>query len=101
MRRRFIAWATSALLLLSLLTPGMVAGAPLEQPASAPSAQLQTTWFFAEGSTAAPFQEWILLANPSAIDNANATLTFFFPDGSSTGRTFVVGERGGRASSSI
>jgi hypothetical protein len=52
------------------------------------------TWFFAEGSTGPPFDEWILLANPSPEGPANATLTFFFPDGRTVSRTVVVPSQG-------
>jgi hypothetical protein len=55
---------------------------------------LASTWFFAEGSTAFPFQEWILLANPSPQEPASATLTFFFPDGTSTSRSVSVPSQG-------
>ncbi len=55
---------------------------------------LATTWEFAEGSTAPPFQEWILLTNQSGRASANATLRFFFPDGTSTTRSVVVGGEG-------
>lgn len=52
------------------------------------------TWYFAEGSTAPPFDQWILLVNPSPEAPANATLTFFFPDGTQTTRTVVVPTQG-------
>jgi hypothetical protein len=54
------------------------------------SPDLATTWFLAEGSTAQPFDEWVLLANPNAVA-ATATLTFSFPDGSTGTRTVSVG----------
>jgi thermitase len=38
------------------------------------------TWYFAEGSTAPPFQTWILLMNPNAT-SANVTLSFMGENG--------------------
>lgn len=55
---------------------------------------LAESWILAEGSTAAPFQEWILMVNPSGQRDANATLTFFLADGRTVTRSFIVGSQG-------
>ena len=51
-------------------------------------------WFFAEGSTAFPFQQWYLLVNPSAEADATATLTFFVEGGAPVTRSFRVPGQG-------
>ncbi len=66
----------------------------LGQTGSQGANSLSTNWTFAEGATAPPFQTWILLTNPSGRDSANVTLTFFFPNGTSTTRNVVVGGEG-------
>ena len=45
-----------------------------------PALETSTTWFFAEGTTRAGFEEWLCLANPGAID-AEVEVTFIFTDG--------------------
>lgn len=97
----------SLLLLLSLALPGMAmasetAGtdsvlelarpgdAPPAIPSGAPSPVAATTWFFAEGSTAAPFQTWLLFFNPTQVD-ASVSLVFMFPSGGPQTRNITVG----------
>jgi hypothetical protein len=55
-----------------------------QAPAEPPAGQ---RWYFAEGSTQAPFQTWLLLQNPHA-EPAKATLSFMLKDGST--RTHAV-----------
>jgi len=43
----------------------------------------QRSWYFAEGSTAPPFDSWLLLQNPNNA-TANATVTFMQDNGTST-----------------
>ncbi|MBN2026349.1 MAG: IPT/TIG domain-containing protein [Actinobacteria bacterium] len=45
-----------------------------------PALDTSTTWFFAEGTTRAGFEEWLCLANPGAFD-AEVQVTFMFSDG--------------------
>ncbi|MGE5620395.1 MAG: glycosyl hydrolase family 18 protein [Sphingomonadaceae bacterium] len=52
--------------------------APQPTPTAAPSGG-SGSWYFAEGSTAAPFDTWILLQNPNPVP-ATARLTFM-PEG--------------------
>ncbi len=48
---------------------------------SAPALTTSQTWFFAEGTTRAGFEEWLCLANPGPVD-ANVEVTYIFEDGS-------------------
>lgn len=50
----------------------------------------QRTWYFAEGSTAPPFETWILLQNPGPVP-ANARLTFMLEGGGAVVRDVAVG----------
>ena len=52
-----------------------------------------TVWHLAEGSTAPPFDEWILLMNPNNAV-ATATLTFSFPNGEQSTRTVTIPANG-------
>ena len=52
-----------------------------------------TVWYLAEGSTAPPFDEWVLLSNPNNAV-ATATLTFSFPNGTSSTRTVTIPANG-------
>lgn len=54
---------------------------------------LARTWYLPEGSTAAPFQEWILLANPGEVAT-NVTLDFMREDGSVVSRRYAMPARG-------
>lgn len=59
-------------------------------PASAvPPANTQSTWYFAEGSTASPFDTWILLQNPNST-SATATVTFMQDNGATTTRQYTL-----------
>lgn len=50
---------------------------------------LSRRWYFAEGTTAAPFQMWVLVLNPNA-QSANAAVTFLTPDGTSLTRNYAI-----------
>lgn len=52
--------------------------------------QLARNWLFAEGSTQPPFDTWLLLVNPSGIDNAHATVTFGLANGQTVTRSVTV-----------
>lgn len=52
--------------------------------------QAGTTWYFAEGSTAQPFQTWILLQNPGAAPAA-ASITFMLESGETVTHNVTVG----------
>jgi hypothetical protein len=56
-------------------TPGVVA--------------LSRRWYFAEGTTQAPFQMWVLVLNPNA-QPTNAAVTFLTPDGTSLTRRYAI-----------
>lgn len=58
--------------------------------ASAGAPDLARTWLFAEGSTGAPFQEFILLANPGSAP-ASVTVELMREDGSSVSRKVDLG----------
>lgn len=63
---------------------------PVSHPAAVPSPAPANTWFLAEGSTAAPFQTWLLFFNPSSTTDASVTLTFMPPSGVTSTTTLVV-----------
>lgn len=48
-----------------------------------------TLWYFAEGSTAPPYETWILMQNPNK-EPAIANLTFFREDGSATSHQMLI-----------
>lgn len=53
---------------------------------------MATTWFFAEGSTAPPFDTWYLVQNPTTAP-ATVTFTFQLEGGATTSRSVPVGPR--------
>jgi|GEM_PF-1640189 len=55
-------------------TAELVVGPP---PPLTTAPQPGTTWYFAEGSTEAPFQTWLHLFNPSASQTATVTVRFY------------------------
>jgi len=54
-----------------------------------PALDTSTTWFFAEGTTRAGFEEWLCLANPGAFD-AEVQVTFIFSDGEAVTLPYTV-----------
>lgn len=50
---------------------------------------LSQRWYFAEGTTQAPFQMWVLVLNPNA-QPANVAVTFLTPDGTSLTRRYAI-----------
>ncbi|HEY8476753.1 MAG TPA: hypothetical protein VIN09_07795, partial [Chloroflexota bacterium] len=50
---------------------------------------MATTWFFAEGSTAPPFDTWYLVQNPTTA-SATVTFTFQLEGGATTSRSVAV-----------
>jgi hypothetical protein len=54
-----------------------------------PALDTSTTWFFAEGTTRAGFEEWLCLANPGAVD-AEVQVTFIFSDGEAVTLPYTV-----------
>jgi hypothetical protein len=50
---------------------------------------LSRRWFFAEGTTQAPFQMSVLVLNPNA-QPANVAVTFLTPDGTSLTRRYAI-----------
>lgn len=46
----------------------------------------KNTWYFAEGTTRSGFEEWLTLQNPNGED-ASATITFMFGDGTTQQKT--------------
>ena len=54
--------------------------APPAAPAPTPATLPRAAWYFAEGSTARPFDLWLLLQNPNAAA-ATAKVTYMKPDG--------------------
>jgi len=54
-----------------------------------PALDTSDTWYFAEGTTRAGFEEWLCLANPGATD-ATAQVTFLFSDGEAMTLPFNV-----------
>lgn len=59
--------------------------APAPPPAATPAKVPRTTWYFAEGSTARPFDLWLLLQNPNA-GPATARVVYMKTDGSQVAR---------------
>jgi hypothetical protein len=55
--------------------------APTPVPASAPAVLPRTVWYFAEGSTAPPFDLWLLIQNPN-VTAVTARVTYMMGDGS-------------------
>lgn len=55
--------------------------APTVVPEATPATLPRTVWYFAEGSTATPFDLWLLLQNPNAAA-ATARVTYMKGDGS-------------------
>jgi len=79
----FSGFLISACLLIVLLVPVHAAG-------SAGSIGLaNNTWYFAEGTTRAGFDEWITLQNPGD-DRAHVTITFMMADGYNLGKGLDV-----------
>jgi hypothetical protein len=68
-----------------------LAAAPPDAPLDAQSRAPSMTWFLAEGSTANPYQTWILLFNPNPTIQASVSLTFMFPSGAPTSTSISVG----------
>jgi hypothetical protein len=66
----------------STLTSGGVHTAP-------GMATLSRRWYFAEGTTQAPFQMWLLVLNPNPHP-ANVAVTFLTPDGTSLTRRYAL-----------
>lgn len=50
---------------------------------------LSQRWYFAEGTTQAPFHMWVLVLNPNA-QPTNAAVTFLTPDGTSLTRNYAI-----------
>ncbi len=48
-----------------------------------------TTWFFAEGTTRANFDEWLCLQNPGSSD-AHATITYYTASGQAINKSWTV-----------
>src|SRR5437667_9761712 len=59
---------------------------PPDQPKSAPPG---LTWYFAEGSTKAPFDTWLLIQNPGD-EPARVSLTLMKTDGIAEQRDLVA-----------
>ncbi len=51
--------------------------------------ELSREWYFAEGTTAPPFQMSLLIVNPNG-DRANVTVRFLTPDGTSLARRYAI-----------
>jgi photosystem II stability/assembly factor-like uncharacterized protein len=60
--------------------------------AQPPPFQTVATWYFAEGSTAAPFDTWYLIQNPTT-NQARVRFIFQLPDGATITRQFDVRPR--------
>ncbi len=54
-----------------------------------PALETSNTWYFAEGTTRAGFDEWLCLANPGAQD-ATVQVTYIFPDGEAVTLPYTV-----------
>jgi hypothetical protein len=54
-----------------------------------PALDTSQTWYFAEGTTRAGFEEWLCLANPGVVD-ATAQVTFIFSDGDTVTLPYTV-----------
>ena len=61
----------------------------LDGHASHGIAALSQTWYFAEGSTAAPFQTWLLLVNPQSA-SARVTVSFLRESGTPVVRAYTL-----------
>lgn len=70
-------------------TANPVLPAPIPAPAPTPVALPGTVWYFAEGSTASPFDLWLLLQNPNAGPVA-AKVTYMKVDGSQQTQELVL-----------
>ncbi|HEX2988700.1 MAG TPA: glycosyl hydrolase family 18 protein, partial [Chloroflexota bacterium] len=68
-------------------TPAAATASPTPTQASTSGQKSGTTLYFAEGSTASPFDSWFLLQNP-AQSPASATVTFMRDDGSAESRRY-------------
>lgn len=55
------------------------------------STELARSWFLAEGATSGPFETWVLVANPSATETANVSVTYLTDSGPRSGPIFAVG----------
>lgn len=55
------------------------------------TSQTATEWFLAEGATSGPFETWVLVANPSATQSANVSLTYMTSDGPRPGPSIFLG----------
>jgi subtilisin-like proprotein convertase family protein len=55
------------------------------------STSLARTWFLAEGATSGPFETWVLVANPSATETANVSITYMTDGGPRGGPSFALG----------
>ncbi|MGI5837909.1 MAG: glycosyl hydrolase family 18 protein, partial [Chloroflexota bacterium] len=62
--------------------------APSPTPTTAPTTN-NRSWYFAEGSTASPFDTWILLQNPNANPSI-ANVTFMKDNGEAISRQFTL-----------
>ncbi|MBI2755200.1 MAG: hypothetical protein HYX52_00665 [Chloroflexi bacterium] len=58
-------------------------------PATQPEPPAGQRWYFAEGSTKAPFQTWLLLQNPNR-EPAQATLSYMLLDGTTRTQTLTL-----------
>lgn len=67
------------------------APSPGQPPASAPppAALPRTVWYFAEGSTASPFDLWLLIQNPNS-NPVTARVTYMKTDGSQKSQDMVL-----------
>jgi hypothetical protein len=54
-----------------------------------PALEPSMTWYFAEGTTHAGFEEWLCLANPNDQD-ATVQVTYIFPDGEALTLPYLV-----------
>jgi hypothetical protein len=56
---------------------------------TAGTVSLSRRWHFAEGTTEAPFEMWVLVLNPNA-QPTNAAVSFLTPDGTSLTRRYAI-----------
>ena len=54
-----------------------------------PALDTSRTWYFAEGTTRAGFEEWLCLANPGIVD-AGVEVTYIFSDGEAVTTPYTV-----------